>query len=161
MNWKTLVQDVFYIDGVFDKDKLVQNWYDIFHGKWEYKNMSGNKGDFNRFWLQELSEKHKDFFKVVTDNTIIRSYANGQTLTQYSSFHADDGDWTYLIYCDPHWTQEDGGGTEFKIDDNNTVVVYPIFNRVVKFRAGISHRALPNIKQGSFRVTVALKTNES
>jgi len=161
MNWKNLADNVFYADNVFDKNTLTITWYDIFHGKWEYKNMSGNSGDFNRFWLQELSEEHKNYFKHITNNKIIRAYANGQTLTQYSSFHADDGDWTYLIYCDPNWTMDDGGGTEFSIGDSNTVVTYPVFNRVLKFKAGISHRALPNIKQGSFRVTVALKTNEA
>ena len=54
----------------------------------------------------------------------------------------------------------DGGGTEFLLNDNTTCSVYPKFNRIVKFKADISHRALPNIKQHSFRMTIALKTHE-
>ena len=158
LEFKNLVTDVWYADNVFDKNDLVKFWYDTYHGPWELKNLSGNPGDNNRFWLQELPQ-YTDYFQLGIKEKIIRCYANGQTLTQYGSFHADDGDWTYLIYPDPGWTMDEGGGTEFKVGDNNTVVTYPVFNRVVKFKAGISHRALPNIKQGSFRITIALKTN--
>ena len=159
MNFKSLVTNVWYADNVFNEDDLTSFWKDIYLGHWEYKNLSGNDNDPNRFWYQNTPH-YQSYFQPKIKEKIVRCYANGQSLTQYGSFHADDGDWTYLIYPDPNWTMEDGGGTEFKIGDDNSIVVYPIFNRVVKFRANISHRALPNIKQGSFRITIALKTNE-
>jgi len=153
------VDNVWYQDNFYDRDQLIEINKQIKEGNWQYKGSSGTVGEDNKFWYQPLTEKQTDFFKVITNNKIIRSYANGQTMTQHSGFHADDGDMTYLIYTD-EWDLGDGGGTEFLLDNNTTCSIYPKFNRVVKFKANISHRALPNIKQNSFRMSVALKTHE-
>ncbi len=153
------VDNVWYQDNVYDKEQLLLISKQIKEGLWQYKGSSGLPGEENKFWYQSLSEEQINFFKKITNNKIIRAYANGQTMTQHSGFHADDGDMTFLIYMD-NWDLSDGGGTEFLLNDDTTCSIYPKFNRVVKFKANISHRALPNIKQHSFRMSVALKTNE-
>lgn len=156
-----LVDNVWYQDNVYDRDKLIYFCKQIKDGYWQYKGNSGTDAepDDNKFWYQPLNEEQTNFFKIITDNKVIRAYANGQTMTQYGNFHADDGDTTYLIYIDV-WTLADGGGTEFLLENGTTCSIYPRFNRIVKFKADIAHRALPNIKQHSFRVSVALKTHE-
>jgi len=155
------LDNVWYQDNVYSPENLYKIGQELFDGFWQYKGDSGNQNDGSKFWYQALNQEQTNFFGTITDNKIIRAYVNGQTMTQHSAFHADDGDWTYLIYLDPEWELKDGGGTEFLLENNTTACVYPKFNRVVKFKSGISHRALPNIKQYSFRMTVALKTNES
>jgi len=153
------VNNVWYGDDTYNSNELKKISQEIREGNWQYKGSSGTVGDDNKFWYQPLTEQHTNFFRTITNNKVIRAYANGQTMTQHSGFHADDGDMTYLIYAD-EWSLADGGGTEFLLNDNTTCSVYPKFNRIVKFKADISHRALPNIKQHSFRMTIALKTHE-
>jgi hypothetical protein len=153
------VNNVWYGDDTYNSNELKKISQEIREGNWQYKGSSGTIGDDNKFWYQPLTEQHTNFFRTITNNKVIRAYANGQTMTQHSGFHADDGDMTYLIYAD-EWSLADGGGTEFLLNDNTTCSVYPKFNRIVKFKADISHRALPNIKQHSFRMTIALKTHE-
>ena len=154
-----LVDNVWYQDNVYDRDELIKISNQIKEGNWQLIGSSGHAGDNSRFWHQVLNEQQTNFFRTITNNKVIRAYANGQTMTQHSNFHADDGEMTYLISID-EWSLKDGGGTEFLLANDTTCSIYPKFNRVVKFKADIAHRALPNIKQYSFRVSVALKTHE-
>ena len=110
-------------------------------------------GKINLFFEEELN-----YFKNYFSNKIIRAYMNAQTFGQSGSFHQDDGSITYLFYPDPNWNIERGGGTEFRLQDDISFVVYPKFNRLIKFNSKIYHRSLPNPDPKGLRVSVAFKT---
>lgn len=118
------------------------------------------------FWFMEFTKNDHfkdeiDFIQKYIPQKIIRGYVNGQTFGQYGSFHKDDGDMTYLYYPCPDWSIEDGGGTEFLLKDDNTLVVYPKFNRMCIFNSKISHRATPNRSFTKLRMTLAFKTENN
>ena len=82
------VNNVWYGDDTYNSNELKKISQEIREGNWQYKGSSGTIGDDNKFWYQPLTEQHTNFFRTITNNKVIRAYANGQTMTQHSGFHA-------------------------------------------------------------------------
>ena len=117
------------------------------------------------FWIMKVTEDEKfkeevNFIQKYIPNKIIRGYINGQTYGQFGSYHCDDGEITYLYYPNLDWSVNDGGGTEFSLQDDNSIVVYPKFNRMCIFNSKILHRSMPNRSFTKLRMTLAFKTEK-
>ena len=166
--WKNIIDGVEYIDSFFDPDWLLKLYNKIKSDKFEFRGVSAEPDGtgLNQFWFLDLLEGkkyNKDVEHIGSHfpSKIVRAYVNYQTFGQHGDFHEDDGSLTYLIYINPEWSYDDGGGTEFQTLDMTSVVSYPVFNRIIKFNAKFNHRALPNIRTNAFRYTVAFKTDEA
>ena len=166
--WKSIIDGVDYIDNFFNNEWLLKLYKKIKSDRFEFRGVSGEPDGtgLNQFWYLDLldGKKYKKEVNYISSHfptSIVRAYVNYQTFGQHGDFHQDDGEWTYLIYINPEWSYDDGGGTEFQTMDMTSVVSYPVFNRVVKFNANFNHRALPNIRTNAFRYTVAFKTEEA
>lgn len=166
--WSEIIPGVDFVDDFFDPDWLLAFYNKIKDDKFEFKGVSDKPDDtgLNQFWFLDLLEgdKYKEDIEYIDSHfptKIVRAYVNYQTFGQHGDFHEDDGDSTYLIYINPEWSYDHGGGTEFMTMNMTSAVSYPVFNRVVRFNAKFKHRALPNIKTNAFRYTVAFKTQEA
>jgi len=92
----------------------------------------------------------------------IRHYINCYSPREVSNFHTDcdetdewyDSGYTLLYYPNKNLDIDEGGETQFYIDDK-IVGIPPRYNRLVKFKVPILHRATPF--QNYHRFTVAFK----
>ena len=155
-------KEIHYKDDYLNKDFLNNllnkiNTYDT----WKKQTSVADSGNF--FWTMDISDT--DEFKnecavlknYVTDK-VLRIYINGQSYTQHGDFHKDDGETTYLIGLNKNWNPTRGGATEFLGQESTSILIYPIYNRCIKFNAQIPHRALPNNFREDFRMTLAIKS---
>lgn len=93
----------------------------------------------------------------VSDNLFLyRMYINCFAPSEQPYFHTDGdpGDITFLYYVNKTWDYQEGGETQF-IVDNEIYGVTPIPNRMVYFDASIMHRA--TAFRNRHRFTVAIK----
>lgn len=73
-------------------------------------------------------------------------------------FHTDcDEGVTFIYYPQENWHMNDGGTTEFFVD-NQIIGILPIQNRLLYFDANIPHRA--TAFRDRYRFTVALRCNK-
>lgn len=93
---------------------------------------------------------------LVSDIELYRMYINCFAPTENPYFHTDGdpGDITFLYYPTRQWQLDDGGETQFLVD-NEIYGVTPIPNRLVYFDASIRHRA--TTFRNKHRFTVAIK----
>lgn len=160
-----LTSDIEYQDNFFPSDFAIHLTNKI--NALQNFNMGGlsAKVDDPPFWNMKFTENEKfkeevDFIQKYIPNKIIRGYINGQTYGQFGSYHPDDEDITYLYYPNFDWSVDDGGGTEFSLQDDNSIVVYPKFNRMCIFNSKILHRSMPNRSFTKLRMTLAFKTEK-
>lgn len=86
---------------------------------------------------------------------LYRMYVNCFAPREIPYFHTDGDDgYTFLYYVNESWQPNDGGETQFLMDDSLHGVV-PIPNRMVMFDASILHRATSF--RDTHRFTVAIK----
>lgn len=93
----------------------------------------------------------------VSDNlSLYRMYINCFAPSEQPYFHTDGSsdDITFLYYVNKTWDYQEGGETQF-IVDNEIYGVTPIPNRMVYFDASIYHRA--TAFRNRHRFTVAIK----
>jgi hypothetical protein len=134
--------------------------------RWEWGHAS-KEGDKNFFW--KIGNLEFDTFfnpyllnkiqKLTGDNLVIeRIYMNGHTACSAGSMHIDDiyeNGRTFIIYCNPEWNIEWGGGTYFAETDT---VINPKPYSAVYFKNNIEHFAMPLSKDfNGLRVTLAFK----
>jgi hypothetical protein len=134
--------------------------------KWEWGHQSTqdnsnyfwkiDKLEFDTFFNPYLLDKIKE---LTGDNLAIeRIYMNGHTSGSHGNIHKDsefDLGRTFIIYCNPEWNIEWGGGTYFA--ENDTVVNNKPYSAVY-FQNNIEHFATPISKDFSgLRVTLAFK----
>ena len=115
-----------------------------------------DKLEFNSFFNPYLFNKIKEL--TGDDLAIERIYMNGHTGGSYGSKHKDsefEQGRTFIIYCNPEWNIEWGGGTYFA--ENDTVVNNRPYSAVY-FQNNIEHCATPLSKDfNGLRVTLAFK----
>lgn len=147
-------QDKDYIQSIIKSPK----W------KWGHKSNSTDidsfwklyKLEFDTFFNPYLLNKIKEL--TGDDLAIERIYMNGHTSGGHGTMHKDSNfeqGRTFLIYCNPEWNIEWGGGTYFA--ENDTVVNNKPYSAVY-FQNNIEHCAMPLSKdfQG-LRVSLAFK----
>ena len=159
--WESMIklnEHIRYQDDFLPK-KIINDIYDeSLNGAWK-KQTSVNEKDVNWFWeLGYNHAQHSELLKTFVNNEVLRIYINGQSYSQHGDFHHDDGEETYLIGLNKNWTAEKGGATEFLLENNTSLSIYPLYNRAIIFNSMIYHRALPNLHKEDFRMTLAIKT---
>jgi Rps23 Pro-64 3,4-dihydroxylase Tpa1-like proline 4-hydroxylase len=94
--------------------------------------------------------------KLVSDIQLYRMYINCFAPSENPYFHTDGdpGDVTFLYYPMRQWELNDGGETQFLMN-NEIYGVTPVPNRMVYFDASILHRA--TAFRNKHRFTVAIK----
>lgn len=114
------------------------------------------KAIYNAF-VKHIHEKYPGFWDTYR---IYRLYINVFCPKEMAFFHEDadpDTDqWTFLYYPmhDFEWKMEQGGWTEFWLD-NKIIGVPPFANSLVRFSSEITHRATPF--RDHHRMTIAIK----
>lgn len=136
--------------------------------KWQWGHYSREKDkDTNAFWKIDKLEFDTFFnpyllnkIKELTGDelAIERIYMNGHTGGGYGLMHKDsvfDQGRTFLIYCNPEWNIEWGGGTYFA--ENDTIINNKPYSAVY-FQNNKDHFATPISKDfHGLRVTLAFK----
>jgi Rps23 Pro-64 3,4-dihydroxylase Tpa1-like proline 4-hydroxylase len=135
---------------------------------WEDGHSSNGDGTGNKFMAKDLVKF--DIFSTNLLNKIEKTtagkfklnrvYANGQKKCQDGAFHQDDTEehaMTFLLYMNSF---DDGGETEFKLDDNAIMKQKAVMNLGVLFDSRIYHRGLAPTISNETRVTVAWKLVE-
>jgi len=138
--------------------------------QWEYAGYSTTESNSNRFWYSELME-HPFFTEWLSEIErlsnkkfkIDRLYANGQTLGQDGSWHADsqlDSGYTFLYYFNDFDDVSLIGETYFVVD-GEPVAITPIPNSAVLFHHKYKHKGMaPRKGYNDLRVTIAFKLTE-
>ena len=125
----------------------------------------------NQFWHMDGLEEEPFFAQQLfglickrlgREFQIKRIYANGQTALQHGAPHVDDGDLTFLYYCNPIWRRSWKGSLLFvrkgarELDVTDVVRYKP--NRALIFPAELPHYAEAPSKQFTgLRVSLAYK----
>lgn len=101
-----------------------------------------------------LSQRLEEKCSFLKDMKLYRMYVNCFVPGENPYFHIDGEGLTFLYYVNPEWNVQEGGETQFYVDDN-VYGVSPIPNRLVMFNGMILHRATSFRSQHRF--TVAIK----
>ena len=93
---------------------------------------------------------------VSNELSLHRMYVNCFAPSENPYFHTDgdSNDITFLYYANKTWNYQEGGETQFVVD-NEIYGVTPIPNRMIYFDASILHRAITF--RNRHRFTVAIK----
>jgi len=138
--------------------------------QWEYAGYSTTESNSNRFWYSELME-HPFFTEWLSEIErlsnkkfkIDRLYANGQTLGQDGSWHADseeDSGYTFLYYFNDGDDISLIGETYFMVE-GEPIAVTPIPNSAIIFPHKFVHKGMaPRKGYNDLRVTIAFKLTE-
>lgn len=115
-----------------------------------------DKLEFDTFFNPYLINKIKEL--TGDDLAIQRIYMNGHTSGSHGSMHTDmntELGRTFLIYCNPEWNIEWGGGTYF--EENDTVIQNTPYSAVY-FQNNKNHFAMPLSQNfNGLRVSLAFK----
>lgn len=115
-------------------------------------NISDQSDLYNLLYLN-LSEKVKE----VDHKNLYRMYINCFAPSENPYFHIDgESGITILYYPNKQWEIDDGGETQFLID-NEIRGILPIPNRLVMFDANIPHKATSF--RNTHRFSIAIKYN--
>lgn len=102
-----------------------------------------------------LDFRIREFVSEVKDLDIIRMYINCFSPGENPYFHKDmDSKITCLYYANLDWNPDDGGETQFLVENNLTGIV-PIPNRMICFDGNILHKATSF--RNKHRFTIATK----
>ena len=101
-----------------------------------------------------FSQRLEEKCSFLKDMKLYRMYVNCFAPGENPYFHTDGEGLTFLYYVNPEWNVQEGGETQFYVDDN-VYGVSPIPNRLVMFNGMILHRATSFRSQHRF--TVAIK----
>ena len=101
-----------------------------------------------------FSQRLEEKCSFLGDMKLYRMYVNCFAPGENPYFHTDGEGLTFLYYVNPEWNVQEGGETQFYVDDN-VYGVSPIPNRLVMFNGMILHRATSF--RSRHRFTVAIK----
>ena len=110
--------------------------------------------DSEKFFNLFESKIKEKFSFVIESKNLYRMYINCFAPSENPYFHIDGKGHTFLYYANDTWDIDDGGETQFLINDNLCGII-PIPNRLVYFDAGILHKATSF--RNKHRFTVAIK----
>ena len=106
-------------------------------------------------FVYKLFRKHiQDRIEVVRNMKLYRMYVNCFAPQENPFFHIDGEGLTFLYYPNLDWHVQEGGETQFYIDENIYGII-PKPNRLVGFDGMILHRATSF--RSMHRFTVAIK----
>ena len=109
----------------------------------------------DEFIYKLIKKKISDFDSHLGSMKLYRMYINCFAPSENPYFHIDgESGMTLLYYPNIEWSINDGGETQFYIDEN-IYGITPIPNRMVIFDASIFHRA--TTFRNTHRFTVAIK----
>ena len=96
---------------------------------------------------------------VSNELSLHRMYVNCFAPSENPYFHTDGdyNDITFLYYANKTWNYQEGGETQFVVD-NEIYGVTPIPNRMIYFDASILHRATAFRDRHRFTVAIKYKT---
>ena len=154
--------------------KVIDNFFDesIHHNIWDYCNSVSYKigerdnhntlptgGVFeienNNTLFDFLNKELNDKFKELNNLRCYRSYINCFAPSENPYFHYDnDKGYTCLFYPNLEFKLEEGGETQFLVD-NKIEGILPIPNRMVLFNANLHHKATSY--RTKHRFTIAIK----
>lgn len=104
---------------------------------------------------QLIQNKIETSIPAISQMKLYRMYVNCFAPSENPYFHTDgETGYTFLYYPQENWKIDDGGETQFLIDES-VYGVFPLPNRIVKFDASILHRATSF--RDRHRFTVAIK----
>lgn len=113
-------------------------------------NISGNEYIYKLFKRKTL-----DTFEFLRPLNLYRMYVNCFAPGEQPNYHIDrDQGYTLLYYPNLEWSLNDGGSTEFNLDEQ-LQGIHPVPNRIAIFDANILHRATSF--RNRHRFTVAIK----
>jgi hypothetical protein len=102
-----------------------------------------------------FESKIKDKFSSIIDSkNLYRMYINCFAPSENPYFHTDGKGYTFLYYANDTWDIDDGGETQFLINESIYAVI-PIPGRLSYFDASILHKATSF--RNRHRFTVAIK----
>lgn len=102
-----------------------------------------------------LNRKTLDTFEFLQPLKLYRMYVNCFAPGENPYFHIDgESGYTLLYYPNLEWSLQDGGETQFHIEDS-VQGISPVPNRLTIFDASILHRATSFRNQ--YRFTIAIK----
>ena len=105
--------------------------------------------------IYSLFESKLSTVPFIKGMELYRMYVNCFAPSENPYFHTDGEDgYTFLYYPQKDWKLDDGGETQFIID-NNLYGILPEPNRMIMFEANIPHRA--TTFRDRYRFTVAIK----
>ena len=105
--------------------------------------------------IYSLFESRLSTVPFIKGMELYRMYVNCFAPSENPYFHTDGEDgYTLLYYPQKDWKLDDGGETQFIID-NNLYGILPEPNRMIMFEANIPHRA--TTFRDRYRFTVAIK----
>jgi hypothetical protein len=145
-------------DGV-DEDVPTGMVHDLYHAMQdEGVPISDEARTIYNSFVKYIHEKYPGFWDTYK---IYRLYVNVFAPKEQAYFHCDCDEeetdqWTFLYYPIPDfdWKLNDGGWTEFELDQK-IIGVMPLPNTLVRFSSQINHRATPF--RNNHRFTVAIK----
>jgi len=161
-------------DHFFDRDDFIQILNKLATPIWQFGHTSypPNSKEYqvcSKFWKAELDDDiffsehllNKIQEKTKQSFSLIHVYANGHTHGLDGTFHQDDYETdgrTFLLYANPEWRNEWGGGTQFYTDNGELRHILFSPNRAILFPGIVYHSAAPTTKLfNDLRVTVAWK----
>lgn len=101
-----------------------------------------------------LHRRSLNTFDHLKSLQMYRMYVNCFAPHENPYFHVDGQGYTLLYYPHINWSIQEGGETQFYVDENIQGVL-PVPNRMVIFDASILHRA--TTFRNSHRFTIAIK----
>ena len=138
---------------------------------WKWGHTSTNNARVQKWFSAGLDDKpyFTEYLKEKIERDIdikcelVRVYANGQTILNGGSWHADidsDGYLTALLYVSDitrHDVDIVRGHTEFMLENGDIKSIQPIKNRLVVFDSRIVHQGCAPEVPGFLRISVAWK----
>jgi len=107
---------------------------------------------------QLIQTKIEQSIPAISQMKLYRMYVNCFAPSENPYFHTDgETGITLLYYPQTDWNLDDGGETQFYIE-NNIYGITPVCNRMVMFDAAVKHRA--TTFRDRHRFTVAIKYDE-
>lgn len=102
-----------------------------------------------------FESKIKNYYRYVKKLNLDRMYVNCFAPSENPYFHTDGEEGiTFLYYPNMNWDLQEGGETQFYINDD-IYGITPVPNRIVIFSANIKHKA--TTFRNNHRFTVAVK----
>jgi len=113
-------------------------------------NINGNE------WIYKLfRRKILEKFEFLQQLELYRMHLNVFAPGEHANYHIDrDSGYTLLYYPNLEWSLNDGGATEFNLEEQ-LQGIHPVPNRIVIFESNIWHRATSF--RNTHRFTVAIK----
>lgn len=106
-------------------------------------------------FLKEFDSRIRNKIKSIDKLSLYRSYINCFSPNDRPYFHTDNHQGvTCLYYANDDWNLDDGGETQFLIE-NEIKGILPIPNRLVCFDARLLHKA--TTFRTNYRFTIAIK----